>query len=210
MKLMKLIPTVLIVLSLSIFQSCGNSESGNSSLDIPGVDGPKIHLVGDQLLISMVFENISVEGGLRYPIPKYNRSYIEVSPDFESAGTLMVFTVDLDDIFKGNVNRLDPQTLPGGRPLPGVSSGALPAVAFTIPKWENVSVYIGPSVFGVFVPVKLKAQGAILTARYKADSVSGNISLVSADSNGENSGFLLLLNITKNLEKALKYTAKKY
>ena len=163
------------------------------------------------MLISIVFENLTVEGGLRYPVPKYPNSHIEIAPDFESEGTLMVVAVDLDDIFGGNIDQFDSQTLPGGRPLPGVSSGRLPAVAFSIPKWKNIGFYLGPKIFGLFVPVKgLNMQGAMLTARfYAGGSRQGNISLVGEDSNGENSGFLLMLDMSSKTKKRLEYLARK-
>ncbi len=212
MNFKKILPVLFVCFSLTFLPSCGKNASGGSSLSIPGVDGPKLQLVGDQMLISMVFENLSVDGGLRYPIPKYPNSHIEIAPDFESAGTLMVVAVDLDDIFKGNLQQLDPQALPGGRALPGVASGRLPAVAFSIPKWKNLGFYLGPKIFGIFVPVKgLNMQGAMITARFYADgSRRGNISLVGEDENGENSGFLLMLDMGSSVQKKLKYVARKY
>ena len=119
---------ILIALSL-IFTSCGKSKS---KLEIPGVKGPNVSLVGDNVLVDIVMENVHIEGGARYSIPQYNNSYLEVSPDLESDGTLLAFSVSLDDIFGDNVQRLDPKTLPGGRAIPGVSSGTLPAVAFSV------------------------------------------------------------------------------
>ncbi len=192
--------------------ACKKDMGGETSLEIPGVDGPTLHLVDDQLLISMVFENLVVDGGLRYPIPKYPNSHIEIAPDFESDGTLMVVAVDLDDVFSGHLDQLDPQALPGGRPLPGVASGKLPAVAFSIPKWNNMGFYLGPKLFGVFVPVPgLNMQGAMVTARFYADGKrQGNISLVGEDTEGENSGFLLMLDLDSATTKKLKYLANKY
>jgi len=204
------------VLVLSLFTalafmstSCGDGSDGRN-ISIPGVDGPKVTLQSDKILIAMVFENIQLEGGLRYNIPKYPRSYVEISPDLQSAGTLMSFSIDLDDVFGGTVGTLDPQALPGGRALPGVASGRLPAVAFSIEKFHGVSVYLGPSVFGLFVPVKLGMQGSMVTARfYTSGTRTGNISLVGEDENGENSGLLLMLDMGKKTKKKLKRIAKR-
>lgn len=187
--------------------SCGEGES---RLNIPGVDGPNVVLQNDDLLISMVFENIQLQGGLRYAIPKYDNSYIEVAPDLQSDGTLMSVSVSLDDIFGDEVDQLDPQSLPGGRALPGVSGGTLPAVAFSIPEWKNMAFYVGPQVFGIFVPTKLDiGVDNIITAAYKIGSTRmGNLSVVGPDSNGENSGFLLLLNVSRSNEKRLQRIAQ--
>jgi len=189
--------------------SCGESST---QLDIPGVDGPQLTLQEDNLLIAMTFENIQLDGGLRYSIPEYENSYIEVGPDLSSAGTLMSISVSLDDVFDDRLQLLDPQKLPGGRNLPGVASGALPAVAFSIPNWNNMTFYLGSKFFGLFVPVKVDiGTNNIITARFYSGSVrAGNISLVGPDENNENSGFVLLLDLSSSVKKRLKSIAKKY
>lgn len=209
---MKKLLSGFLVLALTFsMTACKKDMGGESKLEIPGVDGPNLALVNDQMIISMVFENLSVEGGLRYPVPKYPNSYIEVSPDFQSEGTLMAVTVDLDDLFGDVVNQLDPQALPGGRPIPGVASGTLPSVAFSIPQWNNMGIYLGPSVFGLFVPVNLDMNGAMISAKFYADGTrQGNIYLIGEDENDDNSGFLLLLNLDSSTKKKLKYLANKY
>ncbi|WP_127718162.1 hypothetical protein [Halobacteriovorax sp. HLS] len=201
-----------VLLSVSLFTtSCGSGKSG-SNLSIPGVVGPVVTLQQDDVLISMVFDGIELQGGLRYAIPKYPNSYIEVSPDLQSSGTLMSVSISLDDVFNGDLSRLDPQSLPGGRALPGVSSGRLPAVAFSIEKFHNMGVYIGPSIFGIFIPVKgLNMQNSIITARfYAGGSRVGNLSLVGEDINSENGGFLLMLDMKGSVKRKLKKVAKKY
>jgi hypothetical protein len=205
--------TMFLALALSvtgaITTGCGGDTGAN--LKIPGVDGPKVSLLEDNVLITMVFENLQLEGGLRYNIPKYENSYMELSPDLQSNGTLLAFSVSLQDVFNGDLQLLDPQSLPGGRPLPGVASGRLPAVAFSIAKFHNISFYLGPKFFGLFVPVNMNIDGAIVTARfYAGSSRAGNLSLVGKDANGANSGFLLLLDLAGTTEKQLRKIAKKY
>ncbi len=204
-----LLVTLLIVLSAAFGTSCGDSST---QLEIPGVDGPELTLQQDNLLIAMTFENIQLDGGLRYAIPEYQNSYVEIGPSLSSSGTLMSISVSLDDVFDGDLQLLDPQKLPGDRNLPGVASGALPAVAFTIPNWENMTFYLGSKFFGVFVPVKMNiGTNNIVTARFYSGKVrAGNISLVGPDANGENSGFVLLLDLSSSVKKRLKKIAKKY
>lgn len=208
-RMKKLLSGILIVFFALSMTACNKDTDSKTSLSIPGVDGPELSLVDDSLLISVVFEELSVEGGLRYAIPNYPNSYIEVSPDFDSEGTLMAVSVDLDDLFGGSLEGLDPMTLPGGRALPGVASGTLPAVAFTIPQWKNISFYLGSDVFGVFFPISgLGMQGSMITARFYSDGKrTGNISLVGEDDDGENAGFLLLLDLDSAMAKKLKYIA---
>lgn len=211
-KRVKTLTISLLFTSFAIFStSCGDGGSAKN-IQIPGVIGPKVTLLQDNVLISMVFENINIQGGLRYNIPKYDNSYIEISPDLQSDGTLMAVSVSLQDVFGGGLDQLDPQALPGGRPLPGVVNGRLPAVAFTIEKFKNMSFYLGPKVFGMFVPLKgLNIGGSIVTARfYTGKTRTGNISLVGEDTNGENSGLLLMLDMGSSTKKRLKKVANKY
>lgn len=80
---------------------------------------------------------------------------------------------------------------------PGVASGALPAVAFSIEKFHNMSFYLGRNIFGIFVPAQVGANGAIASFRYYLNKkAAGTISLVGADEKGENAGILLMINLT--------------
>jgi len=200
------------VLALGLFStSCGNGTS-SSNIQVPGVQNMSVTLVQDSVLISMVFQSIQLDGGLRYNIPKYPNSYLEISPDLQSAGTLMAINISLKDVFNTGLQTLDPQTLPGGRALPGVAGGRLPAVAFSIEKFHGMSFYLGPKLFGVFLPLKnLGIGNSIITARYFTGSNRiGNISLVGQDANGENSGILLMLDMSASVQTKLKSYAKKF
>ncbi len=193
------------------FISCGTGGSG-TNISIPGVEGPYLLLEGDKLLITMIFETLQIEGGGRFPIPKYKNSYLEISPDLQSGGTLVAYYISLQDVLGGKVEQLDPQTLPGGRNLPGVASGKLPASAFTVSALGNSTVYLGSSVFGLFVPMaSVGMQGMIATFRfYTGGNRAGNISLVGADTEGKNSGILLLLDLNTATKNYLKTVANKY
>ena len=216
-RIMKLLRnTKALVLSVALTAgilstSCGDGTSA-SNIQVPGVQNMSVTLVQDNVLISMVFQSIQLDGGLRYNIPKYPNSYLEISPDLQSSGTLMAISVSLKDVLGTSIQQLDPATLPGGRSLPGVAGGRLPAVAFSIEKFKNMSFYLGPKLFGVFIPLKSLGIGStIITARYYTGSNRiGNISLVGEDANGENAGILLLLDMSTNVQTQLKAVAKKY
>lgn len=200
------------VLALGLFStSCGNGTSA-SNIKVPGVSNMSVTLMQDNVLISMVFDSIQLDGGLRYSIPKYPHSYLEISPDLQSAGTLMAISISLKDVFDTNLQLLDPQSLPGGRALPGVVGGRLPAVAFSIEKFHGVSFYLGPKLFGIFLPLKNLGIGtSIITARYyTGKNRIGNISLVGQDANGEHSGLLLMLDMNSNVQTQLKSYSQKF
>lgn len=208
--------TKALVLSIALTAgvlstSCGDGTS-QSNIQVPGVNKMSVTLVQDNVMISMVFEGLRLDGGLRYNIPKYPNSYLEISPDLQSAGTLMAISVSLKDVFNTGLQQLDPATLPGGRSLPGVAGGRLPAVAFSIEKFKNMSFYLGPKLFGVFIPVKkLDIGTSIITARYYTGANRiGNISLVGSDANGENAGLLLMLDMSASVQSQLKSVAKKF
>ncbi len=200
------------LLTLGLFStSCGNGTS-SANMQVPGVQNMSVKLVQDSVLISMVFTSIQLDGGLRYSIPKYPNSFLEISPDLQSAGTLLSLNISLKDALNTNLQTLDPQSLPGGRALPGVAGGRLPAVAFSIEKFHGIGVYLGPKLFGVFLPLKnLNIGSTIITARYYVGSNRvGNLSLVGQDANGENSGLLLLLDMNANVQTQLKAYAAKF
>ncbi len=202
--------STVVVLGL-VTTSCGDGTSAQN-IQIPGVSGMSVTLIQDNVLISMVFENLKLDGGLRYNIPKYPNSYLEISPDLQSTGTLMAISLSLKDVLDTRLQMLDPTTLPGGRALPGVAGGRLPAVAFSIEKFKNMGFYVGPKLFGVFIPLKnLGIGNTMITARYYTGSNRiGNISLVGEDANGANSGILLMLDLSTQVRTQLKAVAKKF
>jgi hypothetical protein len=204
-----LLLATLTLFTLGFTSSCGNN--GTSNIEIAGVQGPKVSLLQDNLLISMVFENVQMDGGLRYNIPKYKYSYLEISPDLQSSGTLMNISISLKDLVDGGLDQLDPQKLPGGRNLPGVSGGQLPAVAFSIEKFHNMSFYLSKQVFGIFVPAQIGVDGAIASFRYYINQkAAGTISLVGNDEKGENAGILLMINLSGATKTQMMNVYNKY
>lgn len=200
---------VATVAMLGFTSSCGKNDTAN--IEIAGVKGPTVTLLQDNLMISAVFENVQLDGGLRYNIPKYKYSFLEISPDLQSAGTLMQVSISLKDIVEGGLEGLPPQKLPGGRPLPGVTSGSLPAVAFSIEKFSNMSLYVGKDLFGIFLPANVGVEGAIASFRYYiGDKRAGTISIVGTDENGANSGVLLMLDMKGQVKSQLMNVYKKY
>ncbi len=201
--------TAATIMTLGFTTSCGKNDASN--IEIAGVKGPKVSLLQDNLMISAVFENVQLDGGLRYNIPKYKYSYIEISPDLESAGTMMSVSISLKDIIEGGLESLPPATLPGGRAIPGVKSGSLPAVAFSIEKFHNMSLFVSKDVFGIFLPTKVGVDGAIASFRYYiGEKRAGTVSLVGADANGENSGVLLMLDMKGQVKSQMMNVYKKF
>jgi len=184
----------IIATMILLLTACGGGNNKNPQID--GVTGPNVSMVNGMIVTSMVFQNIVIDGGATIPIPKYPNSSFQIGPDFQSSGTLLSLSLSVEDFLGNQGVGLDPQTLPGGRLLPGVVGGALPAIAVAIPNLNNSVLYVGPEVIGLFVPFeKLDLSGAIITFRFfnSERNPVGNISLVGSDANEKNAGILLLM-----------------
>lgn len=176
---------------------CGTGSGKNVQID--GVSGPNVGFVDGKFMMNAVLKNVTFDGGIRVPIPHMPNSYFEVGPDFQSTGTLISVAVDTADLtyVSDHLELLQPNSLPGGRPLPGVMNGQLPSIAVQVNSFMNSVFYIGPHVFGIFIPIKLGMQGYIGTFRFydQTNSPIGTLSVVGEDADKKNSGFLLLINI---------------
>jgi hypothetical protein len=186
--------SMAVVMALSL-TACGGKGTKANPI-IAGVIGPTVEVVNGRVVLSMTFENIHIDGGATIPIPKYPNSSVQVGPDFQSTGTLLVVTISVSDFLGDKGTLFNPQTLPGGRPLPGVAAGELPAIAIQVPQLFNTVFYVGPQVIGLFVPFnKLNLQGAIVSFRFydKSGNPIGLLSLVGSDAAGANAGILALV-----------------
>ena len=198
----------VLVLGVSMVATgCGSGSTKN--VVIQGITGPNVSFVNNTMTMTVTLQNVNLQFGGRVSIPQAPNSYLEVGPDFQSNGTLISLGLDANDINSltgNNAHLLNPLDLPGGRPLPGVAAGTMPGLAVQIPKWDNVTLYFGPQVFGTFVPVTLPFSNFIGSYRfYAADGTSiGTISVVGADAANKNSGFLLLVNISGKVASLLK------
>lgn len=201
------ITSVLLALTLGLFMvSC--KKPNNGPIQIPGVKGPNIEIVDQNMVISLDFETISFEFGGVFDIPKITGSTVGVGPSLETGGTLLQLSLDMNQITNGNIELNEPTALPGGRPLPGIRDGKLPAVSMTVPKFKDMTFYLSKKVFGIFVPFKV-GIGDIITYRLVVkERFIGTISLVGQDTDGENSGALMLINLTRQNKAMLRKLIK--
>lgn len=205
---MRNVPQVLRALALALTTAFAVSCGSQPELPkIEGVAGPFFNVQNGRVLVSMTLEQVEIIGGVTIPLGKLQNSTVEVTPAQEG-GTLFQVAVDLSDIELTDWSTVDPHSLPGGRPLPGIVGGQLPSFAVTVPQLADATVYASQKVFGFFLPFKLKVQ-AIATFRIVMNGKNlGNLSLVGQDSNGENSGLLVLMNLNAAGKKELKRLIK--
>ena len=187
---------LIAVLAPSLSGCQGGSATNTTNPTMNGIDGPHVTLTADKFSMWVILNQISFDGGLSYVPPQMPHSDISATPDLNSGGLLLEIDIAIADVTAlVGANTIPPQTLPGGRALPGVGGGEIPALAITVPKWDNTTIYFGPSVFGVFIPVKMGLPNFIGTFRFFDQSGKdvGNLSVVGEDSQNKNSGFLVLI-----------------
>ena len=190
--------TLLLGMLALIAVSCGSQPTVP---EIPGMKGPFFNVMDGKVLISMTFDNLEIIGGGRFPLSKMPNSFIELSPG-QTGGTFLQVSLDIVDIDSTDWGLVDPNALPGGRPLPGVVGGRLPSLAVNVPSLKDTTFYVSKQIFGFFIPFKIGSPGAILTFRiFMEEKHIGNVSLVGEDQRGENSGMLMLMNLDR-LSKA--------
>lgn len=191
----------LVLTSLTLLFGC-NGDSTN--ITIPGVKGPYLTLEREFARVDATFDNISIDNDLMMPLPDFDESYLSITSN-DNGGIDFRVGLNWQEILGDDVEVRDPQTLPGGRALPGVPSGALPGVSFTLTNFHDVTIYAGKNFFGVFYPLNLDVDGSIISSRYYLGKKAvGTLSLVGKDSSGGNSGFLLLLAIDDTTKRYLK------
>ncbi len=205
-----LLRLVGLALMTTLAVSCGSQPE---LPQINGVQGPFFNVQDGKVLISTTFETLEIIGGGRFPISKMPGSYFEIAPA-QFGGTLLQVYLDVVDIDNTDWGMVDPSTLPGGRPLPGVVGGKLPSIAFQVEQLNDATFYASKQIFGFFMPFKVDAQGAIVTFRLNMDGkLVGNLSLVGNDQNGQNGGLLLLMNLNKDqkarLQRLIDHSKKK-
>jgi hypothetical protein len=198
-KLTSKLGLLAVSVSLLAFAGCNSPTTGSNTWSIEGVDGPTLTYSNNVATIYATLTNVTVTAGATVPIPDMPNSSIEIAPNVQGGGMLLQATISAADVAKlAGANLLPPTELPGGRPLPGVAGGTLPAIAVQVPALDNITFYVGANVFGLFVPVgNFSTDQIIGTFQYydSSNNLMGDISVVGEDANGKNSGFLLMISI---------------
>jgi hypothetical protein len=191
---------------VALVTGCNFGSNQNPTID--GVIGPVVGYANGNFTMTATLENVSISGSVHVAIPNMPNSYVDFEPDMQSNGTIVYVDLSAADLLamtNGGIIALPAQELPGGRPLPGVASGSLPAIALEVPTLDNMVVYIGPTIFGVFVPVKMDTQLTATFRFYDSNNKQvGNLSVVGEDANKANSGFLILVPIQGQVAKIIQ------
>jgi len=148
-----------------LLPGCGK-KTVSGLAGIKGVGDFQFSVASGNARLSVVLETVVVEGGVRVPIAQPAGSYVEMGPDFQSGGTLLVLSVPLSSLMK-DYTGLPAVGLPDGRPLPGVREGVLGAVAFELPVIGLTYFYLSNDAYGVFFPVALPQVPVLVSSKIK-------------------------------------------
>ncbi len=136
--------------ALVFASSCG--QSGLPQLN--GIKGPIINMLNGQVIVTINMLNLNIDAGIKAPIPDTRNSFAELAPNVLDGGMSFSMYLDVEDLKSINVGVGDGNTLPDGRPLPGIPGGTLQTslrVDTKIGK-QDISWYFHKDLFGVWLP----------------------------------------------------------
>ena len=184
---------MFITLVLLMATSCGK---GPKLPEIPGVKGPLFNLLDGKVMVTVKLLKANLNVGAKVPIPKTKASYFEVSPNLEDGGTLLVFFLDVNDLKDMNIGIGDGNTLPDGRPIPGIPGGTLTGSLRADTELLDMSFYFHKSLFGFYIPLGWNTNG--FGGYWNVVINEKNIGLlgaVASDNLGHGAGFILFLRL---------------
>ncbi len=197
---------MILTLALLVATGCGNSPK---LPEIPGVKGPLFNLLDGKVMVTVKLLRANLNVGARVPIPKTKASSFEVSPNLEDGGTLVVFSLDIEDLKDMNIGVGDGNTLPDGRAIPGIPGGTLSDSLRVDTELLDMSFYFHKSLFGFYIPLGWNTNGfggywnVVIN-----DKNIGLLGAVSSNDQGHGAGFILFLRLqqlkSKEFQKLLR------
>lgn len=201
--------TLALTLMLVISASCGKATQGVPKLD--GIEGPIMNVVGGKILMTFKFLKLHTDAGFKAPVPETVNSYMEFSPNAQDGGMMFVLHLDPADLANVDIGIGDGNTLPDGRPLPGIPGGVLEnSLRFDTP-WYDISVYYHKKMFGLWLPLGFETAG--ISGYWNMYIGGQNIGLLGVVGNDPMQGFsaggVILLNREALQSSTLKSLIKK-
>lgn len=193
---------MFLTIALVLATSCGKEPK---LPEIPGVKGPLFNLLDGKVMVTVKLLKANLNVGAKVPIPKTKASYFEVSPNLEDGGTLLVFFLDLEDLKNMNIGIGDGNTLPDGRPIPGIPGGTLTGSLRADTELLDMSFYFHKSLFGFYIPLGWNTNG--FGGYWNVVINQKNIGLlgaVSSDDQGHGAGFILFLRLDQLKDRQIQ------
>jgi len=191
--------TFLLSGALLLATSCGNEPK---LPEIPGVKGPAFNVTDGKVMISVKLLKANLNVGAKVPIPKTKESYFEVSPNVVDGGTIVVLYLDIQDLKDINIGIGDANTLPDGRPIPGIPGGTLSDSLRADTELLDMSFYLHQKLFGFFIPLGWDTNGfgGYWNVVINKKNI-GMLGAVSSDNHGHGAGFILFLRLDQLKDK---------
>ena len=161
----------------------------------PKIKLPDVKLTfGDPVTLTLPLKG-EILVGTKLDIPDVTGGFVELIPQVGNTPASVLLSVPAKAFDNPNFRLRDPGTLPGGRALPKIADGKLPAAALVVPQWNNVVFYLGLEVAAVFVPTKSKEPDVQLTLPI-SDNAGRNIGFITRipQENGDNGGYFVSFN----------------
>ena len=193
---------MFLTIALVLATSCGKEPT---LPEIPGVKGPLFNLLDGKVMVTVKLLKANLNVGAKVPIPKTKASYFEVSPNLEDGGTLLVFFLDIEDLKNMNIGIGDGNTLPDGRPIPGIPGGILTGSLRADTELLDMSFYFHKSLFGFYIPLGWNTNG--FGGYWNVVINQKNIGLlgaVSSDEQGRGAGFILFLRLEQLKDRQIQ------
>ncbi len=193
---------MFLTIALVLATSCGKEPK---LPEIPGVKGPLFNLLDGKVMVTVKLLKANLNVGAKVPIPKTKASFFEVSPNLEDGGTLLVFFLDLEDLKNMNIGIGDGNTLPDGRPIPGIPGGTLTGSLRADTELLDMSFYFHKSLFGFYIPLGWNTNG--FGGYWNVVINQKNIGLlgaVSSDDQGHGAGFILFLRLDQLKDRQIQ------
>lgn len=160
----------------------------------PKIQLPDVRVTfGDPVTLILPLKDLEITVGIRIPIPDLEGAFVELTPQIGANPSTLVLSVPAKAFDNPAFRLRDPATLPGGRPLPKIGDGKLPAVGLEVPQWKHIVFYLGLEVAAVFVPTQGKDPDVQITLPITDPNGKdiGFISRIPQDNNGQNGGYFV-------------------
>lgn len=203
-KWMLTLKAMILSLAIVLTPSCG--QQGGNLPEINGVKGPIFNVVDGQILMTFKFLNMTVDAGLRAPIPKTERSFFEFAPNVIDGGMILALYLDVADLEAINIGLGDGNYLPDGRAVPGIPGGKLENSLRIDTAFHDMSFYYHKELFGVWIPVGFETAGISGYWNFNVNNKqAGFLGLVGNDEvRGYKAGAIVLLRMAALKDKQLK------
>ena len=203
------IKAAVVCAAVVVASSCGN---GTALPTINGIKGPFINMLDGKVIVTLNMLNLNVDAGLRVPVPELNNSFAELAPNVLDGGMSFVMSIDTDDLKNLDIGIGDGNTLPDGRPVPGITGGTLQnslRIDTTIAK-QDVSWYFHKQLFGVWLPFGFET--AQISGYWNININQKNVGFLGIVGNevatGRKAGGVILLRLENILSKDFKRLQK--